>query len=98
MEFGIENDITVSASISTTNLNWSVSGGTGDETTIAHYDIYESHDGQNVTFLASVNTGVGTYDLTTAGLTAGTAYTIYVKAIGKPNVRNHTSAGVAYTA
>jgi len=98
VEFGIENDIAVSASISTTNLNWSVSGGTGDETTIAHYDIYESHDGQNVTFLDSVNTGVGTYDLTTAGLTAGTAYTLYVKAIGKPNVRNHTSDGVAYTA
>jgi hypothetical protein len=105
IESGVDNDLTVSASISTTNVNFSVSGGTGDESTIDHYEIWATTDVTitNPSFisidpLASVATGVGTYDLSTAGLVAGTQYKIYVEAVGKPCIHNKMSAGVSYTA
>jgi hypothetical protein len=105
IESGVDNDLTVSASISTNNVNFSVSGGTGDESTIDHYEIWATTDvtQTNPSFisidpLASVATGVGTYDLSTAGLTAGTQYKIYVEAVGKPCIHNQMSAGVSYTA
>src|SRR6202012_479512 len=37
-------------------------------------------------------------DLTTLGLASGTAYTIYVQAVGKPSILNHMANGVSYTA
>jgi hypothetical protein len=105
IETGVDNDLTVSASISTTNVNFSVSGGTGDESTIDHYEIWATTDvtQTNPSFisidpLASVATGVGTYDLSTAGLVAGTQYKIYVEAVGKPCIHNKMSAGASYTA
>lgn len=100
VEGGIANNIAISASVLGNNLNFSVSGGTGDESTIAHYLVLATptSDGKNLTALATVNVGVGTYDLTTAGLTPGTAYTLYVQVIGKPCFVCQLSAGVAYTA
>jgi hypothetical protein len=97
VEGAIENDIVVTASRSTTHLNWSVSGGTGDESTIDHYDVVASSDNYTVLNSWSVAVGVGTFDLTTAGLTAGTTYTFRVNAIGKPCIRNQMSNVLSYT-
>jgi hypothetical protein len=98
VEQGVENEIAVTASISTHFVNWSASGGTGDETTIAHYDVYYSLDDNNLILADQVNVGVGTFDLSTLTLVVGTVYKIYVHAIGKPLIRCHMSNGVAYTA
>lgn len=99
LEEGIANDLVVSASVAGTTLNFGVTGGTGDETTVAHYVLWVSTDGgKNMTAVATQNTGVGTFNLAAVGLTAGTAYTLWVQAIGKPFVHCQLSAGVAYTA
>jgi hypothetical protein len=95
---GIDNYLTISASISTHFLNWSASGGTGDESTIDHYAIYRTEDDIVLTLIGSKATGVGTLDLSTGILVSGTTYKLYVVAVGIPNVRNKHSAGVAYTA
>jgi hypothetical protein len=97
LETGIENDITVTASRVTTNLNWSVSGGTGDESTIDHYDVIISSDDWTVLSSFVVAPGVGTFDLTTASLTTGTPYTLRVQAVGKACIRNHMSNVLSYT-
>jgi hypothetical protein len=97
IEGGIENDITVTASRLTTHLNWSASGGTGDESTIDHYEVIASNDDWAVLNSWSVAVGVGTFDLTTAGLTAGTPYTFRVRAVGKACIRDHVSNVLSYT-
>lgn len=96
---GIQNNIAVAATLVTDDLNWTASGGTGDESTIAHYQIWQTLDnGLNLIPVAQVNTGVGTFDLTTVVLVAGKTYKLYVEAVGKPCIRNHFSNGVDYTA
>jgi hypothetical protein len=104
IEGGIENDITVTAAIaSPPTLTWSASGGTGDEQTINSYVVwartYTGSDSDPLKYLATVATGVGTYDLSTAvGLTPGSTYKIYVEAMGQPCIRNKMSNGIDYTA
>ncbi|MFA7345450.1 MAG: hypothetical protein WC003_14205 [Terrimicrobiaceae bacterium] len=98
-EPGIENNIAVDASIEGSTLKWSVSGGSGDESTINHYDIYASPDGENAALLASVPTGKGAFDLASvAGLKADPPYDIVVVAVGKPCIRNHAAPPVKYGA
>jgi hypothetical protein len=96
---GIVNNISVAASLVSHALNWTASGGTGDESTIAHYQIWQTLDGGlNLIPVAQRNTGVGTFDLTTVVLVAGKTYKLYVEAVGKSCFRNHFSNGVDYTA
>lgn len=99
IETGIQNDIVVNVSISGHNVNWTVSGGTGDESTIAGYEVWaKASSSPNLVPLGFVATGVGTFDLSTASLTPGLAYSVYVEAVGIPCVVNQMSAGQAYTA
>jgi hypothetical protein len=99
-ESGIENYLAVAAAIASHNVNFSVSGGTGDESTLDHYVIWYSPDATitdpgrfGSIHLGTVAPGVGTFDLAGRGLIAGTAYKIYVEAVGKGQIRNHMSAG-----
>jgi hypothetical protein len=98
VENGIDNAISVTASISGNTLSWSVSGGTGDETTIFDYLILASPDNVNAAILGSIAKGVGSLDLGTfTGWTVGVAFQIYVIAVGQPCVRNQVSAAVSFT-
>jgi PKD repeat protein len=93
LETGVENCVTISASLSGTSLGWSI---TGSENTLDHYTVFVSRDGQNLMPLADVATGNASVDLSSFALAPG-SYTLYVKAVGKPSIVNKMSAGVSYT-
>ncbi len=93
IESGVDNCVTVSASLAGQTLNWSI---TGQESTLDHYVIYVSQDGQNLMPLAEAPAGDHTMDISGYSFAGGT-YKIYVKAIGKPGLLNHTSAAVTFT-
>jgi hypothetical protein len=100
IESGIDNCLSISATVATNTLSWTLAG-TGQESTIDRYRIWSTpaSDGQNLTLRREVTAGGShSLDLTTLGLTTGTAYTIYVQAVGKPSLLNHMASGVSYTA
>ncbi|HKT23091.1 MAG TPA: hypothetical protein VJR04_00725 [Terriglobales bacterium] len=92
IETGIDNCINVSASVSGTQLSWSLSGN-GQENTIDHYTPYISVDGENLMALSDVPAGTHSLDLSSYHFAAGT-YKVYVEAVGKPSIKNQMS-GVA---
>ena len=99
-ESGIDNCLSISASVAGTTLSWTLAGS-GQESTLDRYRVWSTpaSDGQNLTLQREVTAGgAHSLDLTTLALTAGTAYTLYVQAVGKPSILNHMANGVAYTA
>ncbi|HVH87474.1 MAG TPA: PKD domain-containing protein [Terriglobales bacterium] len=93
IEPGIDNCVYLVPSVSGNTLNWSVNGGS--EATIDHYTVFSSNDGQNLTKLAAVPAGTHAFDLSSSKLTSAS---LYVKATGKPSIRNVMSAPVAFRA
>jgi hypothetical protein len=93
LESGIDNCVSVTASVAKNALNWNV---TGKENTIDHYKVYVSTDGKNLMSLADVNTGNGTASLCSYSLAAGN-YQLFVQAVGKPSMRNQISPPVSYS-
>jgi hypothetical protein len=93
IESAIQNNIAVVASVTGSTLNWSVSGGTGDETTISEYLILASPDGVNAAILWSQAVG-GSKSFNLASITGWLAseYSIYVIAVGKPCIRSQYSS------
>lgn len=92
IETGIDNCVSVNASVSGSTLNWSI---TGNENTLDHYTIFISSDGQNLMSLGDFPVGTHSLDLSSFGFNAGT-YSVYVKAVGKPSILNHISAAATY--
>jgi hypothetical protein len=93
LETGIANCVTVAASLSGTNLQWSI---TGDAGTLDHYTVFISTDGEKLTSLGDLPVSTANYDLSRLALPAG-SYSLFVKAVGKPSLRNQMSAPVAMT-
>ena len=93
IESGIDNCVTVSAGVSGASLSWTV---TGSEATIDHYTVFISSDGQNLMKLADVAAGIHSFDLSNSNLVDGN-YQVFVKAVGKPGLRNQMSTAVAYS-
>jgi hypothetical protein len=93
IETGIDNCVSVSASVSGSTLNWSI---TGNENTLDHYSVFISNDGQNLMSLGDFPTSTHSLDLSSYGFPSGT-YSLYVKTIGKPSILNHLSAAASYT-
>ncbi len=98
VEQGIENSISVAAAVSGENLTWTVRGGTGDERTIDHYDVYASIDGRQAAHLAAVPVGVRQLKLDRGRFDSGKKYQLYVNAVGRPCIRDHLSPAVAWIA
>lgn len=97
IETSIQNDIFITASLSGTNFQWSVSGGTGDETTLAGYRVIAA-SGAGAWLISTVATGQPqSIDLSTVGLQDGTTYSVYVVAVGVGSFRNQISNSVSYT-
>lgn len=103
IETAIDGGVAVAASIAANNLSWSVSGGSGNETSISSYEVLAF----DPTAMSGVDTailttqlpgGTKTLDLTTIPNWGTTQYTIYVHAIGIPCVRSKVSQGINYTA
>jgi hypothetical protein len=98
VEPGIENNFAVNASIQSSTLNWTYTSGTGDESTIDHYEVYASADNINAADLGSMPAGLHAFSLGSGSLTSGTVYSIMAVAVGKPCIRNHVSNSVSFTA
>jgi hypothetical protein len=93
VESGIENCVSVSASAVGSKLQWTI---TGDESTLDHYAVFVSPDGENLAWMADFPAGTAAMDLSALALPAGT-YSLFVKAVGKPSLRNHMSEPVTMT-
>src|SRR5579864_759630 len=93
LESGIDNCVTVSTTVSGTVVNWSI---TGQASTVDHYTVYASQDGENLMWLADEQTSTSSLDLKSFQLNAGN-YTVFVQAVGKPFLTNKMSAGAAMT-
>jgi hypothetical protein len=95
IESGIDNCVSISASSTNQTIVWTL-GGQGQESTLDHYSIYVSTDGQNLMPLTEVPTGTHSLDLSVFSFPAGT-YTAYVKAVAKTSLTNHMSGAVTFT-
>jgi hypothetical protein len=95
LESGIDNCLSISASVGGNALKWGVSG-TGNENTVDHYTVYISADGQNLMPLTEMQTGVHSLNLCTFPVPAG-SYNLFVQAVGRPSIANHITPAVSYT-
>ena len=93
IETGIDNCFSVTASLHDSALSWKV---TGNESTIAHYQVFISLDGQNLMPLTQV--AAGNHSLNLASFDLPADYTLHVKAVGKPSIVNHISNAVDFPA
>lgn len=85
LESGIDNCLSVSASISGTLLQWNVKG---NENTIDHYVVYFSSNSQSLVELDQPAVGVHAIDLGPYRLPSGT---LFVQAVGRPSIKNQMS-------
>ena len=92
IETGIDNCVSITSSVSGNAVNWSIAG---DESTIDHYTVFISSDGQNLMSLGDFPAGTHTANLASFGFNSGT-YSVFVKAAGKPSIVNHMSAAATY--
>jgi hypothetical protein len=91
LESGIDNCLTVSASVSGSVLNWTVNG---NENTVDHYVIYYSPDGENLLQLNTLPTSSSSMDLSSYNLMPGS---MLVQAVGRPTIKNQISAAAPLT-
>ena len=91
LESGIDNCLTVSASVSGSVLKWTVNG---NENTVDHYVIYYSQDGENLLQLNTLPTGSSSMDLSSYNLMPGS---MLVQAVGRPTIKNQISAAAPLT-
>jgi hypothetical protein len=90
IESGIDNCLTVSATATSSSLQWNVSG---NESTVDHYAVYFSGDGQNLLELTTVPAGVHSVNVGSYGLSNGS---LLVEAVGKASIRNQISGLVKF--
>ena len=93
IESGIENCVTVSSAVSGNNLQWTIAG---NESTVDHYTVYISTDGQNLMSLTDMTAGLHSLNLCGFPIPAGN-YTLFVQAIGKASMANQMSGSVGYS-
>jgi hypothetical protein len=96
VESGIDNCLAVSANMTGSTLKWNVSGK-GDEGTVDHYQVYISNDGTNLMPLQTAETNTHSMDLCSFSPSNGN-YSVFVQAVGKPNIRNQMSSAVKFPA
>jgi hypothetical protein len=93
IETGIDNCLSISATTSGSQLQWTING---NEDTISQYVAYVSVDGENLVALKTLPTGSRSLDLSPYKLGSG-SYSAYVQAVGKPTIKNQMSAAVQFT-
>ena len=93
IESGIDNCVTVSATVAGTVAFWSI---TGQINTVDHFTVFASQDGANLMWLADLPTTTSSVNLATFGLNSGN-YVVFVKAVGKATLTNKISSGVQFT-
>ena len=93
IESGIDNCVTVSATVAGTVASWSI---TGQMNTVDHFTVFASQDGANLMWLADLPTTTSSLNLASFSLNAGN-YIVFVKAVGKATLTNKMSSGVQLT-
>jgi hypothetical protein len=93
IESGIDNCFTLSASLAANALQWTI---VGDESTVDHYAVYISTDGQNLMSLTDVTPGIHSLNLCGFSIPAGN-YELFVQAVGKPALANQITGAVSYS-
>jgi hypothetical protein len=94
IESGIDNCLTLSPSISGNALQWNISG---DESTVDHYTVYLSSDGQNLMPLTDLAAGLRSLNLCGFPIPNGN-YKLFVQAVGKPTLANQITGAINYSA
>ena len=92
IQSGIDNCLSISASVSGNMLSWSVPS----ESTLDHYTVYISADGVNLMSLGDFYLGTDMLDLSQFDFAPG-SYQVFVQAIGAPSVKNQMSPAAVYT-
>jgi PKD repeat protein len=95
IESGIDNCVTVTATVSGHQLTWNL-GATDKENTVDHYTVFLSTDGERLMPLGDVPAGTHSFDLSGRGLDPDVSYTLYVKATGRPSLTNKMSNAAPY--
>jgi len=93
IESGIDNCVAVSGAASGNNLQWTVSG---NESTLDHYTVYISTDGQNLMSLTDMAAGLHSLNLCGFPIPSGN-YTLFVQAVGKASIANQISGAITYS-
>jgi PKD repeat protein len=92
IESGIDNCVSISATVNDKQLAWTP---TGNENTVDHYTVFISADGQNLMNVGDVGAGTHSLDLGQYSFDPGT-YSVFVKAVGRPSMVNHMSNASAF--
>jgi PKD repeat protein len=90
IETGIDGCTFVVPAVSGSTLTWTVGGA--PETTIDHFTVFASTDGQNLTKLADVP--AGQHSLALGSFNLPSPVSLFVKAVGQPSILNVMSAPV----
>lgn len=93
IETGIDNCVSISGAMSGTTLMWAV---TGSESTIDHYTVFVSLDGQNLMALAELPASARSLNLGSFGFSPA-QYTMYVKSVGKATLRNQMTGPIRFS-
>jgi hypothetical protein len=93
IETGIDNCVTVNASVAGTVVSWNI---TGQVTTLDHFSVFVSQPGGNLMWLKDAPVSTLSMDLAQFNLDPG-SYLVYVKATAKPSLTNKMSSGVQLT-
>jgi hypothetical protein len=93
IESGIDNCLTLSASVAANALQWTING---NENTVDHYSVYISSDGENLMSLTDSAAGIHSLNLCGFAIPAGN-YQLFVQAVGKPSLANQITSAVDYT-
>lgn len=91
LQSGIDNCLSITANVNHALLSWSVP----DESTLDHYTAYISVDGENLMSLGDYPVGTQSLDLSLFSFRRG-IYKVFVKAVGKPSVKNTMSDPVTF--
>lgn len=92
VESGIDNCLSVTASVDGNGLQWAVNG---NENTVDHYTIYVSTDGQNLMPLPDLAEGTHSVNLCSFSIPAGN-YKLFVQAAGKPGLANQITRAISF--
>ena len=93
IESGIDDCVSVSASVSDNGLTWK---NGGSESAVDHYTIYISNDGQNLMPLGEEAAGDSSLNLCSFPVPPGN-YKLFVQAVGKPSFANRITGAIGYT-
>ena len=93
IESGIDNCVTLSASVAANALQWTIAG---NENTVDHYSVYVSSDGASLMSLTDLAAGTHSLNLCGFAIPAGN-YQLFVQAVGKPSLANQITSAVDYT-